>query len=153
MRSYPRDSPQAAARIVVLAMLADGRICKAELDALERLRACEQLGCQAREFKGVIHGVCDDLFSAAPPIGADACQLDPSMLAELLAQVNDPDLRAKVLRLCIAAAEGDGYVADGESLMLEAMVEQWKLPRAMLEPQADNRRLTTMRADSSRAAP
>ena len=45
MRTYPNNSPQAAARIVALAMLADAQLCKAEIDVLERLRAHEeQLG-------------------------------------------------------------------------------------------------------------
>jgi len=30
----PRNSPQAAARIMALAMVADGQVCKAELDVL-----------------------------------------------------------------------------------------------------------------------
>ena len=32
MRTYPNNSPQAAARIVALAMLADGQVCKAEIN-------------------------------------------------------------------------------------------------------------------------
>ena len=36
MRTYPNNSPQAAARIVGLAMLADGNVCKGELDVLDR---------------------------------------------------------------------------------------------------------------------
>ena len=36
MRTYRINSPQAAARIVGLAMLADGHLCKAELDVLDR---------------------------------------------------------------------------------------------------------------------
>ena len=33
MRSYPRNSPQAATRILALAMLADGHQCASELAA------------------------------------------------------------------------------------------------------------------------
>ena len=50
MRSYPTDSPQAAARIVTLAMLADGAVCRAEVDALERSGVHEQLGLHAATF-------------------------------------------------------------------------------------------------------
>ena len=46
MRTYQNNSPQAAARIVGLAMLADGNVCKAELDVLDRLGAHQQLGLQ-----------------------------------------------------------------------------------------------------------
>ena len=37
MRTYARSSPYAAARIVALTLLADGYLCKTELDALDRL--------------------------------------------------------------------------------------------------------------------
>ncbi|HRM81940.1 MAG TPA: TerB family tellurite resistance protein, partial [Acidovorax temperans] len=34
MRSYPRNSPQAAARIVALLLIADGHVSRSEMDAL-----------------------------------------------------------------------------------------------------------------------
>ena len=46
MRNYPRNSPQAAARIVALTLLADGHIDKAEIDTLDRVdtaRSIEKL--------------------------------------------------------------------------------------------------------------
>ena len=36
MRTYPSNSPEAAARIVALAMLADGNVCHREMQALTR---------------------------------------------------------------------------------------------------------------------
>ena len=44
MRNYPANSPQAAARIVALTMLADGYLSKAELDAMERHGGYRLLG-------------------------------------------------------------------------------------------------------------
>ena len=37
MRTYPTNSPQSAARIVALTLVADGHVSPEELDALERL--------------------------------------------------------------------------------------------------------------------
>ena len=37
MRTYPSNSPEAAARIVALAMLADGNVCHREMQALDAL--------------------------------------------------------------------------------------------------------------------
>ena len=34
MRNYPRNSPQAAARIVALLLIADGHVSRSEMDAL-----------------------------------------------------------------------------------------------------------------------
>ena len=41
MRSYPIDSPQAAARIVALTVVADGDIGEAEIEWLDRLAVYE----------------------------------------------------------------------------------------------------------------
>lgn len=135
MRSYSINSPQAAARIVALAMLADGEVCKAELDALGRLGAHEQIGLRPEEFRDIVHAMCDDLLAAAQLTWADTCRVDPRTLAELLAEVDDPELRLKVLCLCISVVEADGHVADGESIMLNAAVEHWGLHHWMLQPE------------------
>jgi hypothetical protein len=34
MRSYSRNSPEAAARIVALVLIADGHVCRSEFDVL-----------------------------------------------------------------------------------------------------------------------
>jgi uncharacterized tellurite resistance protein B-like protein len=127
MRTYPNNSPQAAARIVAVATLADGHLCKPELDVLDRLRAHAQLGLQPEEFHCVVHAVCEDLLSAAQLTWADACRIDPATLAKLMAEIDDPLLRLTVLRLCVSVVEADGQVTDGESVMLMAAVEHWGL--------------------------
>ena len=135
MRTYPNNSPQAAARIVALAMLADGNVCKGELDALDQLGVHDQLGLQPEEFHLVVHAFCEDLLAASRPTWADACGVDPRMLAELMAEVDDPQLRLKVLRLCVSVVEADGHLAEGESIAIGAAVEHWGLHREMLQPE------------------
>jgi uncharacterized tellurite resistance protein B-like protein len=135
MRSYPNNSPQSAARIVALALLADGEASKGELELLERLGAHEQLGLQAEALQAVVHACREDLLSVAHLPWADACRVDARTLAQLMAEVEDPVLRRKVLRLCVAVAEADGQVTEGESVMLVAAVEHWGLHREMLRPE------------------
>lgn len=134
MRSYPHDSPQAAARIVTLAMLADGAVSGAEIDALDRSGVHQQLGLHADSWDAVVHDFCDDLLDAAQVTWADACRIDPRTLADLMAEIVDPALRLKVLRLCVLVVEADGNVVDGEAIMLGTAVEQWGLHREMLQP-------------------
>ena len=134
MRTYQHNSPQAAARIVALAMLADGNVSKSELDALDQLGVHDQLGLQPKEFHDVVHAFCEDLLATALPTWADACWVDPRMLAELMAEVDDPELRLKVLRVCVSVVEADGHVADGEAIAIGAAVEHWGLHREMLRP-------------------
>lgn len=55
MRPYANNSPQAAARFVALAMVADGDLCMAEVGVLDRLGAHEQLGPEAEQIHVVVH--------------------------------------------------------------------------------------------------
>lgn len=139
MRTYPKNSPQAAARIVALAMLADGQMCRAEITALDRLRAHEQLGLRPDELHSVVHSMCNDLLSTAELTWADACQVDPQTLIQLMAEIDDSELRLKVLGLCVAVVEADGQVAAGEAIVLMAAVEQWGLQRWILQPELSRR--------------
>ena len=82
----------------------------------------------------LIHDFCDDLLDAAQVTWADACRIDPRTLADLMAEIVDPALRLKVLRLCVLMVEADGSVDDGEAIMLGTAVEQWGLHREMLQP-------------------
>lgn len=131
MRHYPRNSPQAAARIVALTLLADGHLAPAELQVLERCDAHARLGLNRDEMHAVLHGFCEDLLHSAHLTWGDACRVDPRTLAQLLADVDDPALRQTVLQLCLEIAQADAHIADGESVVLEALVEHWGLHRTM----------------------
>jgi hypothetical protein len=132
MRSYPCNSPQAAARIVALTVMADRDIGKTELDLLDRLAAHQQLGLDRQGFHAVLDSLCEDLVSSEQLQCADACPVDDRVLAALMGEIEDPLLRRKLLRLCVDIAEIDGQVAEGESIVLTSAVEQWGLHREML---------------------
>jgi len=133
MRSYPINSPQAAARIVALTMLADGHLAKAELDVLERQGAHDQLGLDREAMQSVLHGFCEDLLHSAHLTWSDACRVDPRTLAQLMAEVEDPALRMKVLQICLNVVQADNHVDEGETIVLGAAVEHWGLHREMFE--------------------
>lgn len=140
MRTYPCNSPQAAARIVALTVLADRDISKAELDLLDHLAVHEQLGLQRSELHAVLDSFCEDLLSSEQLQWADPCPVDERTLAQLLGEIDDPALRRKLLRLCIQITEADGQVAEGEVVVLNAAVERWGLHHEMFRsPEADKR--------------
>ena len=58
MRSYPRNSPEAAARIVALVMISDGHVCRSELDAMQRLQVERELGLTPVAFAQVVQTLC-----------------------------------------------------------------------------------------------
>lgn len=131
MRSYPANSPQAAARIVALTLVADGDIGDAEIEWLDRLIVHEQLGLARHELHAVLDTFCEDLLSSDQLKWADACPVDERTLADLMGEIQDPALRLKLLRLCVELAEVDAHVDDGESIVLVAAVEHWGLHREM----------------------
>jgi hypothetical protein len=130
MRSYPRNSPQAAARIVALALLADGNLCKSEMEVLAQHAAHAQLGLSPAGLHDVLHDLCLDMLAASELAWGGSSQLDRSTMAEILAEVSDPDLQLKVLKLCVAVVETDEHVAEGESTVLAAALAHWGVPQA-----------------------
>ena len=133
MRSYPRNSPQAAARIVALTLLADGNLCKSELETLTRMDAHQQLGLSPAELHEVVHNLCQDLLAAGDMSWGGSSQLDARTLAGLMKEVQDPQLQLKVLKLCVAVVETDDHVAEGESAVLTAAFTHWGLPQTWLQ--------------------
>ena len=132
MRHYPRNSPQAAGRILALALLSDGHLSKRELNMLDSLDAHTRLGLGRAELHSVVHGFCEDLLSSMHLSWGDACQVDQATLAALMADIDDPALRRTLLQLCLAIVDADDHVADGESVMLTAAIEHWGLHHEML---------------------
>jgi uncharacterized tellurite resistance protein B-like protein len=138
MRSYPVNSPQAAARIVALTVVADGDIGDAEIAWLDRLLVHEQLGLARHELHALLDTFCEDLLSSDQLKWADACPVDERTLADLMGESQDPALRLKLLRLCVELAEVDAHVDDGESSVLVAAVEHWGLHHEMFRPSSRN---------------
>jgi hypothetical protein len=129
MRSYPRNSPQAATRILALAMLADGHQCNSELALLERLQVHDQLGLSRAELHAVVHTFCEDLMVFSSGMcWADLSKVRPDPLRQLLGEVDDPALQGQVLELCISLVAADRHLAEGESVVLAAALLQWRLP-------------------------
>jgi uncharacterized tellurite resistance protein B-like protein len=141
MRTYPQDSPEAAARIVALTMLADGAVSRAEADVIEARGASRRLGLQPQQWQAVLHELCEDLLSAAGLSWHPGCRVDPQTLSELLAEIADPMLRLEVLRLCLAVVEADEHVADSEAFVVGTALEQWGLQHEMLRPANESRLL------------
>jgi hypothetical protein len=137
MRRYPRNSPQAAARIVALTVFADGDISDIEIKLLEQLDVPAQLGLTRDELQQVLDAFCEDLLSSMQLAWADACPVDERTLGELMGDIDEPALRQTLLGLCVRLAEIDAHVAEGESIVLNAAVEHWGLHRDMLPPGRD----------------
>jgi tellurite resistance protein len=134
-RPYRRNSAEAAARVVALALIANGRIKAVETAALDALRAHERLGLTRPQWHGVIHDLCADLQGPAR-CGDEGC-IPGELLDRMLDEVDDDTTQRLVLRLCSAVVHADRQVDDGESFVLLALIERWGLhpdDHALLEP-------------------
>lgn len=127
MRKYTKNSPQAAARIVALTLIADGDVGQEELALLDKLAVHQQLGLERDALHAVIDTFCEDLLFSKQLAWADACPVDEYVLEELMRDIDDPALRREVLGLCVRLAEVDDHVAEGESIVLIAAVAHWGL--------------------------
>ena len=135
MRSYPHNSPEAAARIVALVLISDGHVCRSEFDVLKQLGAERELGLEPHLLPLIVHTLCEDLLACGYETGLLIANVNDSTLASVMAEVSDPDLQRKVLQLSLAAARADGHLADGETLVVEAARHHWRLVDAK-EPSA-----------------
>jgi uncharacterized tellurite resistance protein B-like protein len=133
MRTYPTDSPQAAARILTLMLMADGNVCRSELDALNGLNAEATLKLPEGELRRVLGGLCEDLLTGLCMTGSMLSCLDEASLKSLMSEVRDRELQLKVIMLAQAAAAADGHVADSESLVMRAAVQHWGLSSDLLK--------------------
>ncbi|ASW01475.1 TerB family tellurite resistance protein [Paraburkholderia aromaticivorans] len=125
MRTYPRNSPQAAARIVALALTSDGHVSSAEERVLDRLNIAGELGLAPAQFEQIVQTLCEDHSVAQPSFAPPVGHLDPAMLTSLIDEIDDPALRRKVIRLCVAVAVADDHLADSEIALLAAVLNAW----------------------------
>ncbi|MFY7865158.1 TerB family tellurite resistance protein [Roseateles sp.] len=138
MRSYPRNSPEAAARIVSLVLIADGDASRAEFEALDQLDAAKELGLLAEGLTPIVRTLCEDLLMSTYGSASMMSSVDEPSLAALMAEVDEPQLQRKVLRLALAAASADAYLADGEALVLDAAYRHWQFNSGLLKSRSVN---------------
>jgi uncharacterized tellurite resistance protein B-like protein len=129
MRSYPRNSPEAAGRLLALALMADGQVSPVELSRLEDLMAHIRLGLRRPAWLQVLHDFRAELAPLRRHGYTGSGDLAPELLRPLLAQflteVDDPALRETVLTLCVEAIDADHVVTQGESAFIDTATMHW----------------------------
>lgn len=127
MRKYDQNSPQAAARILALTMLADRDVSAAEFAVLDSCDVHHKLGLSRTALHAVIDDFCEDLLLSKQLAWADACPVDSYTLTSVMGEIDDPNLRYELLQLCVKLAQADTRLAQGESIVLRAAAEHWQL--------------------------
>jgi hypothetical protein len=133
LRAYAVDSPRAKARLVVLALLADGRLDEREMAALDRRGIFSDLGIAREDFVQVLYDFCGDVAGQLP-VGGGGYKLTPKTLAGLFGEVADRAEREKLLRHIVAVISSDGHLSDTEESLFRSAIDHWtphagKMPR------------------------
>jgi Tellurite resistance protein TerB len=127
VRSYPRNSPEAAGRIVALVLMSDGHVCRSEIEVLERLGVHQRLGLPPGAIPRLVQDLCEDLMSGLCATGSLIEGVDDAMLASFMAEVDSPALRAEVLEIAEAISTADRHLADAELTVIAAARRHWGL--------------------------
>lgn len=125
LRTYPADSPRAKARLIVLALFADGRIHALELSSLARRGVFAELGITGDDFFQVLHDFCAD--AAGLPKGRGNYLMSPALLETLFDEVSDAGERQKLVRLIFDVIRSDGHLAEGEARLFWKALDSWRL--------------------------
>jgi uncharacterized tellurite resistance protein B-like protein len=125
MRSYEKDSPQAMARIVALAMLVDGGLDKSELELVAGYGIVRKLGLSEDEFESIVHILCEDILTCGTRYGQ--IEMTMGQIDSLLGEIEDPQLRKLLLAWMVAIVDADQRVSDGEAVLISRALERWTL--------------------------
>ena len=125
LRAYPTNSPRAKARLVVLALLADGRLDESEMAALDRRGAFATLGISREDFVQVLYDFCSDIAGQLP-VGSGGYRLTAKALGGLFGEVADREAREKLLQLIVSVISSDGRLSDAEESLFLSAIDHWK---------------------------
>ncbi len=127
LRAYPIDSPQAAARVLALALLADGSLQLSEFSALGRRGTLARLGITEPDFNEVIDELCVDLLLDGAASASGYFVIGRDALRRIVGDIDDPAMQRKLLRGVLDIVHADGVLAGGEAVLLSVAAECWDI--------------------------
>ncbi|MBL8452761.1 MAG: TerB family tellurite resistance protein [Zoogloea sp.] len=125
MRSYPMNSPEALARLVAMAILADGRLDNREVDWIKHNDTAALLGVDRDTLIQVLLDCCRDVINEAEQ--ERVFLLEDHRLARLADDLTDPALQKVALSAMLILAKSDGSVSEGEETLLRFLMSRWSL--------------------------
>ena len=124
LRSYGRNSPYAAARIVAVALVSNGRIKSVEAATLDAAQAHALLGMERHEWYEVLRDLRLDLMHVHRPNGFT---VPDAALQQLFDDVTETELQRLVAALCVLVIHADRRMSQGEKAFLAMLQRQWGL--------------------------
>ena len=125
MRDYPTNSPKAMSRLLALAMIADGRIAPQELKSLHRSGVLGALRVSEDTFDVTAGELTQDLLASTANRETGMVEIEPGMIDRLLDEVQDPALRAMVLKGMLEIVRADSVIDHRERRLLRRAMHAW----------------------------
>jgi uncharacterized tellurite resistance protein B-like protein len=122
MRTYPINSSHAAGRILALTLISDGNLAPEELETLGRSRILQYVSLDELQFRQVLEDLCNDLLATSRH---GIAQLEPSLIDSLLEEIEDGELRRKLLQVMWKIADADDWLSQGEAVLLSRATIAW----------------------------
>lgn len=134
MRKYSSNSPEASARIVALALMADGDVDRRELLLIEQQNVIARLGLENERFDSIYYEYCTDMLASAQRHPSGQLELDKPGIKALLDEISDPVLQKKILRIMLDIVNADHRLTAGEASLIALALERWNMDlRGMTE--------------------
>ncbi|WP_374244821.1 hypothetical protein [Zoogloea sp.] len=125
MRAYPTNSPEALARLIAMAILADGRLDNREIDWLKHHDTVALVGIEQDVLVQALLDCCRDVITEAEQ--ERVFLLEERRLARLADDIVDPALQKVALSAMLIIAKADGTVSEGEQTLLRYLMKHWGL--------------------------
>jgi uncharacterized tellurite resistance protein B-like protein len=127
VRNYSKDSPEAAARIVALALMADGTIDRSESQLLEGQGVIRQLGLDHEEFDKIFYEFSEDMLTTAHRLASGQLELDALNINKLLEEICAPELQKKLLWIMLDIVNADRRMTAGEASLIAQALKKWEI--------------------------
>jgi uncharacterized tellurite resistance protein B-like protein len=125
-RNYPRNSAEAASRVVAMTMITDANLDDGEIAAVDELRLYELLGLTRGRFLDVVRDYCEDLVAEVTP-GGRVRLLDPKRIDFIADHVDDRRLRVAVCAMMLNIIAADGALREAELAVVSRVLARWGL--------------------------
>lgn len=125
MRNYPIDGPQAKARIIALALLADGGLDKSEIEFLDSRDIVDRLGIAQEAFDKVMRQFCEDVEQYGILQANGQLDLWSPAIKQILDEVRQPKERQALLRTIFDIVLADRNLSLGEAQLTALAMSHW----------------------------
>jgi hypothetical protein len=126
MKTYPKNSSHAMARVLAMTMITDARLDDRELGIMDRLGIYDMLGLTKAEFAGVVRDYCDEVVAAGSPDGK-VNLMDRSRIDAAADLVQDPQRRMELAQMMLNVAKADFALHDAELALVRHILGRWNL--------------------------